>query len=226
MRKKIIIVFILFSCALLFAAEPVAYLVKTKGSVQLYRDQKSFKYKNGELLYNSDELITDAQSYAAVKYVDGAATVKIFPNSVVKITAVTQDKQLNKNSVVTLGSLYSKVSKKIKGMYQVETPNTVASVKGTGFITRYDADKKTHVIVLEGEVLVQNKDSGKSKSVSKGSSATSGLDGEVNAVETQAGEVTDTEQHEIDAINQDMQKTIRVQIIDENGKIKYIDMTY
>jgi hypothetical protein len=212
--------------AILCAAEPIAYLMKSKGDVQLFRDNKSVKFKNGELLYNNDEVITNSAAYAAIKYVDGAATIKIFPNSVIKLTAIKQDKTLNKTAFVTLGSLYSKVSNKIKGMYKTETPTTVASVKGTGFITRFNADKKTYVIVTEGEVLVQNKNSGKTQSVGMGETAMSDENGDITVTPTAEGEITDAEQAEIDSANLDAQKTMRVQITDDNGNIKYIDITY
>jgi hypothetical protein len=225
-KKLIIILFILVTCALLFSAEPIAYLIKSKGSVQIYRDHKPIKFKNGELLYNNDEIITADKAYAAIKYVDGAATVKIFPNSVIDLTAVKQEKQLNKSSYDQVGSLYSKISNKIKGMYKTETPNTVASVKGTGFVTRYNADKKTYIIVTEGEVLVQNKNSGKTVTVSQGFTAVSDDDGEITIGETAEGEISEEEMTEIESVNLESQKTMRFQITDENGNIKYIDITY
>ncbi len=226
MRKIIALFLILVSCVILFAAEPVAYLIKTKGSVQLYRDNKAFKFKNGELLYNNDEIITNEKAYAAVKYMDGSSTVKIFPNSVLKVTATKNAKLLDKNVAMQLGNVYSKVSNKIKGAYKVESPNTVASVKGTGFMVRYNADKKTWVIVLEGEVLVQNKASGKSVTVGKGSTAISDDDGNIETHETLPEEITDSEQSEIDDTNQDGRKTYKVQVTDDQGNIRYINITY
>jgi len=225
--KKLTLILIILSIGIaIFAADTVAYLVKTKGSVQLYREQKALKFKNGELLFNNDELITNSQAYAAVKYMDGSATLKVFPNSVLKITATKQGKLLDKNVAVQLGSVYSKVSNKIKGAYKVESPNTVASVKGTGFIFRYNADKKTIVIVLEGEVLVQNKASGKSVTVTRGQTAVSDDDGNIEVHETTPEEISEEEQTEITTTSQEGQKTIRVQVMDEQGKLKYIEISY
>jgi hypothetical protein len=225
--KKIMIGFLmLVSFSLVFAAEPVALLIQGKGKVQIIRDQKTLKFKNGELLYNNDEIKTGAESFVAIKYVDGGAAVKVFPNSVMKVSAVKSNKELGKNSVMKSGNVYSKVNNRIKGNYQVETPTTVASVKGTGFITRITADKKTLIIVLEGEVLVQNKISGKSRTVSAGYTAESDESGEISVYATHEGSVSEQELKEIEATNLDIQKTIRVQVTDDNGNIRYIDITY
>jgi hypothetical protein len=124
------------------------------------------------------------------------------------------------------GNVYSKVNNRIKGNYQVETPTTVASVKGTGFISRISADKKTLIIVLEGEVLVQNKISGKSRTVSAGYTAESDESGEISVYATHEGSVSEQELREIEATNLDVQKTIRVQVTDDSGNIRYIDITY
>jgi hypothetical protein len=226
MKKIIFVVLLMAALCLAFAAEPVAYLIQGKGKVQIIRDQKVLKHKNGELLYNNDEVKTSAESFAAIKYVDGGAAVKVFPNSVMKVTAVKFNKELSKNSIMKSGNVYSKVSNRIKGGYQVETPTTVASVKGTGFISKISNGNKTHVIVLEGEVLVQNKISGISKTVSAGFTAISDETGLIELLETAEGTVSEQEMQEIEETNQEAQKTIRVQVTDDNGNIKYIDISY
>ncbi len=225
MKKIFLILFILVTLSCIFAAEPIAYLMQGRGNVQIIRDEKVVKFKNGELLYNNDEIKTGGESFAAIKYVDGGAAIKVFPNSVIRISAVKYNKQLNKNTILQSGNVYSKISTKIKGAYQVETPTTVASVKGTGFVTKIDEDKKTIIIVLEGEVLVQNKDSGQSKSVQPGSTSVSDTDGNVSSGDTQPGEISEADMKEIESINKESEMTIKVQITDDNGNIKYIEIT-
>jgi len=226
MKKFIIACLVLITFSMLIAAEPVAYFMKSKGTVQIIRDKKPIKFKNGELLYNNDEIKTVGESYAAIKYVDGGATLKVFPNSVIRLSATQQDKHLIKNTTLRSGSVYSKVYNKVKGMYRVETPTTVASVKGTGFVARLGEDGNTYIIVLEGEVLVQNKDSGKSSIVSQGSTGVSYFDGEVTSRLTQEGEVSESEMNEIESVSLETQKNIKVQITDKDGNIKYIDISY
>jgi len=226
MKQIILMCLILFVVGVMFAAEPIAYLIQGKGNLQIMRDQKALKFKNGELLYNNDEIRTSGESFAAIKYMDGGAAIKVFPNSVVKLTATKQGKQLNKNTSLQLGSLYSKVNNKIKGSYQVETPTTVASVKGTGFVSKYTARKETIVIVFEGEVFLQHKESGKSKSVSPGLTGTSDATGNVEVEKTKIEDVSERELREIESTNQETQKTMKIQVTDDSGHIKYIEITY
>jgi hypothetical protein len=226
MKQIILAVLLLSFIGVMLAAEPVAYLIQGKGKIQITRDQKQIKFKNGELLYNNDEIKTGSASFAAIKYVDGGASIKIFPNSVMIVSAVKYNKELSKNTIMSSGNVYSKVNNRIKGKYQVETPTTVASVKGTGFIVRIDSQKRTHIIVLEGEVLVQNKISGKTITVTPGHSAVSDENGGIEVTETAEGEISEQEMNEINDTNQESQKTIRVQVTDDNGNIKYIDISY
>lgn len=226
MKKLIVTALILITLSMLLATEPVAFFMKSKGKVEIVRDRKPIKFKSGELLYDKDEIRTGGESYAALKYADGGATLKVFPNSVIIISAVQKDKQLDKNTSVKSGSLYSKIYSKIKGAFSVETPTTVASVKGTGFVTRLDNEGNTSIIVLEGEVHVENKDSGKSSTVAKGSTGTSYFDGEVRTEPTQEGEISESEMKEIESVSLETQKSMKVQITDKDGNIKYIEITY
>lgn len=226
MKKTALILVILMSFTILLCADPVAYLMQTKGSVQLYRSDRTVKFKNGELLYNKDEIITGVRSYAAVKYADGAATVKVFPNSILRLNSTKQNKQLNKSVLLDIGGVYSSIVNRIKGEYEVESPNTVASVKGTSFLMRYNADKITYVTVLEGEVMVKNKISGKSVLVKQGMTATSGEDGSVTLEETTPDDLSEEDLEQIDSAAEEALRTIRIQIINENGTVKYIDITY
>jgi len=226
MRKYILMSILLIIAVSVFAADPVAYLLQGKGNVQILRAQKPIKYKNGELLHNNDEIKTGSESFAAIKYTDGGAAVKIFPNSVVRISAVKQDKQLHKNTTLQLGSPHSSINSKIKGNYQVETPTTVASVKGTGFITKVTPDRKTIVVVLEGEVLVQNKESGKSRTVGQGSTGVSDTSGEISVEDSKTTDVSESELKEIESVKQETQKTMKIQVTDPDGNVKYIEITY
>lgn len=226
--KKIIslLVFLAVLTTVLFAADPIAYLIQGKGKLQILRDSKAIKFKNGDMLYNNDEIKTAGESFAAIKYVDGGATIKVFPNSVIKLTAMKQDKQLSKNSIIQKGGLYSKVNSRIKGGYQVETPTTVASVKGTGFLTRLNDDKSTVIVVMEGEVEVAHKESGNKMKAGAGTTAVSSASGSVDVAPTKAEDLSKTEMSEIEKTNLDALKTLKIQVNDEQGNIKYIEITY
>jgi hypothetical protein len=226
--KKIFCLIILIGLlvTVLAAAEPIAYLMQGKGNLQIMRANKAIKYKNGEMLFNNDEVKTGGESFAAIKYLDGGATVKVFPNSIIKLAAIKQGKTLDKSTSITKGGLYSKINGKIKGNFQVETPTTVASVKGTGFMTKYTEDKKTIINVLEGEVEIQHKESGNSSKAVAGTTTVTTETGAVDTQPTKAGDISEKEMTEIEATNQQAQKTMKIQVTDDNGNIKYIEVTY
>ncbi|HOZ00366.1 MAG TPA: FecR family protein [Candidatus Syntrophosphaera sp.] len=227
MCKKLYLVILLgLLITVLTAAESVAYLMQGKGNLQILRASRSIKYKNGELLLNNDEVKTGSEAFAAIKYLDGGAIVKVFPSSIIKLAAKKQGKTLDKNTSLNQGSLYSKVNNKIKGNYQVETPTTVASVKGTGFLTKYTEDRKTIVIVLEGVVEVQHKESGKRTTTNAGFTTVISENGDLDTHPTTEVELSQEERTEINTTDQQDQKTMKIQVIDENGNLKYIEITY
>lgn len=209
----------------LAAAESVAYLTQGKGDLKILRGGKAIKHKNGEVLVNNDEVRTGSQSFAALKYLDGGATVKVFSNSIIKLTARKQGKNLDKNTSLNKGSLYSKVNDKVKGNYQVETPTTVASVKGTGFLTKYTADGTTIVVVLEGTVEVQHKESGRRTVTEAGSTTIVSPGGEIVTQPTVEADLTPEEWSQTES-GQTEQKTMKIQLTDEQGNLKYIEIRY
>ncbi len=208
------------------AAESVAYLVQSKGNLAILRASKAIKFKNGELLYNNDEVKTGSEAFAAIKYADGGATVKVFANSIIKLAATKKGKALDKNTSLNQGSLYSKVNNKIKGNYQVETPTTVASVKGTGFLVKFTEARQTIIVVLEGEVEVQHKESGRSSITRAGSTTIVSELGEIETRPTVEEDVSEAESTEINTTGQLDEKTMKIQVTDENGNLKYIEITY
>ena len=224
--KKIVLIAIFVTLAFsLMSVEAVAYISASKGKVELTRNTKAQKFKVGDLLQNNDELRTGGESFAAYKFVDDSANIKVFPNSVVKITAKKGGSKLNKSVSVTKGSVLSKV-KKNSGAFQVETPTTVASVRGTGFLTKVSENNLTMIIVTEGEVLVEIKESGETRAVAAGNTAQIDEFGNM-AIETSTEEeISDLEQAEIEADQEKEYKTMRIQVLDEQGNVKYIEITY
>lgn len=207
------------------ASQDVAYLTQGKGDLKVIRASKAIKYKNGEVLVNNDEVRTGSQSFAALKYLDGGATVKVFSNSIIKLTAKKQGKNLDKNTSLNKGSLFSKVNDKIKGNYQVETPTTVASVKGTSFLTRYTADRTTIVVVLEGTVEVQHKESGRRTTTNAGSTTIVSPGGEIVTQPSTEADLSPEEWSQIEG-GQTEQRTMKIQVTDDQGNLKYIEIRY
>ncbi|MDD2331909.1 MAG: FecR family protein [Candidatus Cloacimonetes bacterium] len=222
--KKLILITILVIVALSLAAQsPVAYLSAVKGKVNLTRANKNLTAKRGEMLVNSDQLKTGSESFAAYKFVDGTTNIKVFANSTVQIKATSEAGKMSKTVSIAKGSVLTKVS---GGSFQVETPTTVASVKGTGFLTKVDEKGETMIIVTEGTVQVESKETGESQDVESGNTANVGTDGKINVEETSEEDMTDLEEEEAGADAEGTENTMKIQVTDENGNIKYIEIRY
>jgi len=169
MNKKIF-VFLLFTFIVItsiYAIEPIGYPLKINGTVDLTRDFESSALKISDKLFNGDEVETKAQSYAAIQFEDKSSIIKLFPNTILNIHTEKSGKKYNKKSLLKMGELWAKVEKG-SGKFEIETPTTVASVKGTEFIINVARDGKTELLTIKGEVLFQNKKTGVSQSVTAG----------------------------------------------------------
>jgi hypothetical protein len=182
--KKILIISVItiLFASVVFAGDSVAYTLKVKGEVDVNRSEEVKKLETGNQLLNQDELESKDDSFAAVKFIDGSSVIKLFPNSTLKINAEKEDGKLNKKSYLTAGNMWSKVVKKT-GVFEVETPTTVVSVKGTKFILSVSEDGATDLYTLSGEVSIKNKKDGKTASVGGGNKAHSTGEGEIKISE-------------------------------------------
>ncbi|MCB0833520.1 MAG: FecR domain-containing protein [Bacteroidetes bacterium] len=167
----------------------VAIVVKALGKAQVKQSSKWSNVGKGSRLYSGDEVQTKGDGYAAVMFLDDKSIVKVKPNSVLKIQGTYEGKSISKQMVMDVGELFVKVSRQ-KGSFQVVTPTSVASVKGTEFWV-LEGTQGTTVIGLEGLIDVLNKISNTTQPVSAGQTGKSGKDGEVTVTETKEEDIPD-----------------------------------
>ena len=117
-------------------------------------------------------------SFAAIKFIDGSSVVKLFPNSILKIKATSENGKLNKSNYLQVGDILTKVVKKT-GVFEVETPTTVVSVKGTHFVVSVTEKGFTDVFTFSGEVQMKNKNEDEVVSVGAGYKGSSKGEGEI-----------------------------------------------
>lgn len=225
MKRIIVLTIILSLSALLLAADAVALLSAAKGKVDLSRAAKQLKFKNGDLLQNNDELRTGGESFAAYKYIDGSSTIKVFSNSMVKISANRNGKSLSKKITVNKGSVLTSVKPKT-GSLIVQTPTTVASVKGTEFLTRITDTDQSVFVVTEGEVELKILDQPEPKSVAKGKTAVVETDGTIEIRNSSREDLSALEKAEVDAGQEPETKSMLIPVIDASGRTKYIEISY
>lgn len=156
MKKHIILfVFAIITSINLFASQGLFMVVK--GTVKtISKDNLETPAKVGTKVFAGDTVITDTDSRAKIVMSD-RNVINISPNTKMKIEEYISDTK-NKNVKISLleGKIRNNVEQKYdndKNKFEVKTPNAVAGVRGTQFITSYyDSNKTTEVITLNGRV--------------------------------------------------------------------------
>jgi hypothetical protein len=215
----------MLSIVIILTADTVALLSASKGKVELVRSKKSIAFANGELLKNRDVLRTGPESFAAYKYIDASALVKLFANSVVTIYGDKSGDKLSKRVNVKKGSVLSSI-KSGSGAFTVQTPTTVASVKVTEFVTRVDENGNSMFIVTEGEVELRVMSNDERASVGKGKTAIINSDSELFLRETSNEDLSRIEQIELESTQTRGKTIIRIPVMDQAGNTKYIEISY
>jgi len=158
--KNIRNLFLLLLCmtTLVSGAEKVAAIIKIKGTVAV-RPAKEKIYKQsyvGQILYDGDWLKTNSDEFAAIVFMDGSQ-LKIREMTELEIRAqvISQD-VLNTDLYLTQGEVWTKVQKQ-KGDFKIQTPVSVASVKGTEFDLLYEKiENYSDLFVISGSVEFSN----------------------------------------------------------------------
>ena len=155
---SILMAVIIFSQSAFSAPKrPIAAVKEVTGIVKL-KSADSNERKTltvGTLLYDGDRLTTQRAAMAAVLFTDGSL-LKINDLSDVTLNVTpTKDGQLNAKVDLPLGQLWAKVTRR-ESEFQVETPSSVASVKGTEFSVFVDEDGSSSLFVFSGLVEFGN----------------------------------------------------------------------
>lgn len=207
-------------------AAGVGILTAAKGKVTITRSAKNISYKVGDSLSNKDEIRTKAESFAAYKYVDGSSTIKVFSNSYVVIGASQNGNTLDKTVKVNSGNVYTQVTPNSKGSVKVSTPTTVASVKGTEFLTRVNDRGEVSYIVTKGTVNVLVVDTGESGDVSEGQTANIDVELSMTVRDSSEEDLESLEEAGLEALRQSSTNILIIPMLDEDGNTKSIEIEY
>lgn len=116
----------------------------------------------GEKLYSGDSLLTSAEGFALVYFMD-KSIAKVKPNSTLIVTGDVGTKSKSSNTRISLnkGEIRLDVQPQGGNDFEVATNRSLASVKGTKFGSRSDG----YVWVVEGHVDVTALNSGQTISL-------------------------------------------------------------
>lgn len=140
------------------AEDVIAYFSEVGGSVKVTNNaiNKNVQGKAGMFLNPGDVIVTEENSYASIVFQDDGSRVKLGENATLTLNAKRKKITLKKKLFLKAGRLWARVTKRRGTEFQVTTPTSVASVKGTRFIIEEDEGGVTWLWVLEDKVRFSN----------------------------------------------------------------------
>lgn len=168
------------------AADKVAVATKVSGMVQhQYGNKpKGSVLKPGTVLEDGDLVKTGVNGYATLIFIDDKSMLKVKENTAIKIQGKREATSISKKIDMEKGTLRAKVSEQRQGDFVIQTPTSVASVKGTDFWILSDPFKGDMLIGIAGIVTFTNVFSGESLDIFAGITGNSAPDGSLSSEKT------------------------------------------
>lgn len=190
MKKNTLFILIIFSNFLF--AETIGRVMKSDGTV-LIKPMGSPSYsvqaKPGQAISNGDAIRVGESSFAVVIFLDDKSVVKIRENTDFQFVETSNTRSLIIDQGTTLHNVNKENRKKT---YRVETPVSVASVKGTEFSSFHDAVSGVDKFVgKSGNFEVLNSISGAIVNVGPGQKAVSNALGQLIPAPAEPGDFPD-----------------------------------
>ncbi len=139
----------------------IAVTTKAKGDVSFRSwDSKDFNdLKPAKVLNDGDHIQTGSDGFGALVYLDDKSTIKVKENTNFDVIGIRGKKGISKRIKIKTGTVKAKINNVKVGGFVIETPTSIATVKGTEFwfVVASVGDR---VIGLEGEVELSNTISG------------------------------------------------------------------
>tara|TARA_Y100001936_G_scaffold27256_1_gene25484 strand:- start:542 stop:1213 length:672 start_codon:yes stop_codon:yes gene_type:complete len=219
-NRHIILLFtFIFSVAL---PNKIAVATKVKGPVEIMPiGKKGFSdLEPGTILSDGDKIRTGPSGFTAIIFIDDKSTLKVKDNSEVVITGKRTAASISKKINMDEGTIRATV-KKQNTDFVIQTPTSVASVKGTDFWLLSDPETGDQIIGIEGIVGLVNNETGQEIDVSEGMSGLSTLDGNVGLTETDPSSIPDDPSDEIEGPSQ-----VKIYLEGPNGEQKVMIIEY
>ena len=200
----------------------IAVTTKVKGLVEIMPIGKDnfANLKPGTILSDGDKIRTGSSGFTAIIFIDDKSTLKLKENSEAVITGQRSARSIAKKINMDVGTVRATVNKQ-NSNFVIQTPTSVASVKGTDFWMITDPVDGDLVIGLDGVVTLTNNETGAEVDVTEGTSGSSTPDGDVGVEETEESSIPE------DPTDQDEQQTeIKIYFEGPNGDQKVMIIEY
>mgnify|MGYP001322588728 CR=1 FL=1 len=197
--KSFILLSVLIGITVTEDNELIAVTTKAKGDVTFRPwDSKDFTdLKPAKALNDGDHIQTGSDGFGALVYLDDKSTIKIKENTDFDVIGSRDEEGISKRIKINSGTIKAKIQEGSTSGFVIETPTSVATVKGTEFwlVASSDGDK---VFGLEGIVELTNVVSGEIVMVGVNETGTSLPTGEVEVTATVSEDIpTEEEEQEI-----------------------------
>ena len=219
LKVKIIVLIIMSSFVY---GNKIAVVTKVKGLVEIIPVGKdAFSNLNpGTILSDGDKIRTGSSGFTAIIFIDDKSTLKLKENSEAVISGQRSSKSIAKKINMDVGTIRATVNKQ-NSDFVIQTPTSVASVKGTDFWMITDPVDGDVVIGLDGTVSLTNNETGAEVDVTEGMSGSSTPDGDVDIDETEESSIPE------DPTDEDVQQSeIKIYFEGPNGEQKVIIIEY
>lgn len=177
--------YFIFLFAGLLHAEKIAVATKVKGVSEIMKvgSKKFSSLKAGMILDDGDKVRTGKSGFVAIIFIDDKSTLKVKENSEAVITGRRTKKNISKKINIDGGTIRASITKQNVD-FVIQTPTSVASVKGTDFWMVVDELLGDQIIGIEGQVSLVNTETGQEVNVTSGMTGVSSPDGQVGISET------------------------------------------
>jgi len=220
-KFKFYIAFFFLSISYLNASK-IAVATKVTGMVEIMpAGKKDFsKLKPGTILSDGDKVRTGGSGFAAIIFIDDKSILKLKGDSEAIIagqrTAASISKKINMDS----GTVRATITKQNVD-FVIQTPTSVASVKGTDFWLLSDPISGDEIIGMEGVITLTNSETGEEVEVTEGNSGISNPDGSVGLEETDPNSIPEDPSDEEEGPSQ-----VRIYLDGPNGEQRVIVIDY
>ena len=218
-RFSFVILFLMFS---ILSADKIAVATKVKGQVEIVKvGEKEFSsLKTGLILDDGDKIRTGKSGFVALIFIDDKSILKVKENSEVIINGQRTTRDISKKINLDGGTVRASISKQNVD-FIIQTPTSVASVKGTDFWLISD-DSGDQVIGMEGLVNLLNIETGQEVNVSNGMTGFSTPDGQVGMTETDIANIPE----DPDDQSEEGSSQLKIYLEGPNGEQKVFIIDY
>tara|TARA_B100000035_G_C21033786_1_gene569801 strand:- start:455 stop:2683 length:2229 start_codon:yes stop_codon:yes gene_type:complete len=171
------------------AAEEVAKVAKARGQVQIKQqaDAVFSSLKPGQSVFDGDIVKVGGEGFCIIVFLDDKSMLKIRESSQFQFMETANTRTIN----IEFGKVLADVKKDKRKDFRIETPVSVASVKGTQFWTVSNQMGFDKFYGLEGDVEVFNSISGQFQSLGPGQMTLSTATGQLVTSPASPEEVPD-----------------------------------